>query len=438
MVDVTTSFVDREIERPGTAIKTFKDASGNHIQAMGLTADDGSFVPSGGTVSPGNSTTAALGADAIFTGAAEDITHYSSISLTYAADVAAAASGLSMEFSPDGTNWDRKLIGSLAAETKQTHGLKVINNFFRVVYTNGSVAQTAFRLQVICHSSAQPFLVNRAGQPQGTIDCSLVRQTSDIHLDFARKHIPGGRSFFFFGHNDSVGTVYEDIHPESGDINWLSVATKVEVLSTDAADTLAGLGLRQVEIHGLSATGADQVEIIDMNGTTAVESSLTYMRINKIHSESVGTYGGSHQGDIICRVTGGGSTITFMMGEEGSVDTSVQYGLGEAPNGYWSVPLGKVLYIRHLSVNVQSSGNNTADVILYEREGILDSSPPYGPRRVIWNRFDIQGSHPEPFTSNVKIKQLTDLWFRAKASNGTVRIDVKLHFHLLDQDADGA
>ena len=105
-------------------------------------------------------------------------------------------------------------------------------------------------------------------------------------LEYARIQANGtDRAFFFFGHNDDVGTTYEDIHPNGGDINWITTATKVEVSSSDAADTAAGLGTRSVEIHGLSATGVDQDEVIAMNGVTPVESSLTYVRVNKIHNE---------------------------------------------------------------------------------------------------------------------------------------------------------
>ena len=260
----------------------------------------------------------------------------------------------------------------------------------------------------------------------------------DTDLEYARKHIGNDRSFFFFGHNDDVGTSYEDIHPNGGDINWLTGGTKVEVLSSNAADTSAGLGVRSVELHGLSVTGVDQSEVIAMNGTSAVESSLTYCRINKLHNEDVGTYGGSHQGDVTCRVTSGGSIQSVMVGEEGNVNSSVQYGLGEASNGYWSVPLGKVLYITDVTVNVQIGTNKTCDVILYEREGILDTAAPMDPRRIIWNRFGIEGAHTEKFKSHIKIKALTDLWFRAKAEASGTRVDVKCHFFLVDADANGA
>ena len=211
----------------------------------------------------------------------------------------------------------------------------------------------------------------------------LVRVANPIDLDIAREHNTGQRSFFFFGFNQAVGTSWEDIHPTGGNINWLTTAGKVEVISTDAADngTTPGLGVQSVEIHGLSATGVDQTEIILTNGTAAVESTLDYIRVNKMHSETCGTYGGSHQGDITCRVSGGGATLSKMTGEEGTVDTSVQYGSGEAGNGYWSVPLGKVMYITALEVVTDVATNKTIDIVFYERENILDITTPFSPRR---------------------------------------------------------
>jgi len=401
----------------------------------------GAYSPVGGFVSTNNSSTATLAGGAVFTGVGDDVSRFASVSILYKSDVAAAASGLSIQFSQDNVNWDVQLVGDLGAKTFQVHRLVPAARFFRVVYTNGSVAQSFFRLQVIFHTSSSPVLITRAGQPQSTVDATPTRLTADIDLDFARKHIPGGRSFFFFGHNDEVGSTYEDIHPAGGDIFWIATSTLVEILSTNAADTSDGLGVRQVEIHGLSETGVDQDEVVTMLGTSVATTTLKYVRVNKLHNENVGTYGGSHQGDITARVAiaDGGQILSMMVGEEGSVNSTVQYGLGEASNGYWTVPLDKVLYITDVSVNVQSSGNRTVDIILYEREGILSTStPPYDPRRIIWNRFDIVGEHREVFKSHIKIKNLTDLFFRAKSSGGSTRVDVKLHFYLVDKDASGA
>jgi hypothetical protein len=393
-----------------------------------------------GVVSLKNSSTAILAGDAVFTGEGEDVSRFASVSIFYKSDVAAAASGLSIQFSTDNVNWDVQLVGDLAAKTFQIHSLIPAIQYFRIVYTNGSAAQSEFRLQCTFHVSRPPTLISRGGQPLATTDATPTRQTTEIDLDFARKHIPGGRSFFFFGFNDGVGTSFEDIWPAGGNINWLTSAVTVEIISSDAADDSAGLGTQSVEIHGLSATGEDQDEVIVTNGTGTTESAKTYTRINKMHNEAVGTYGGSHQGDISCYSRGGASEgvlLSIMKGEEGAADSSVQYGLGEAGNGFWSVPLGKVMYITRLSVIPNIGANKSVDVILYEREGILNTTTPFDPRRVLWDETEIDQPLAKEFKSHLKIKALTDVFFRAQGS-ATSKIEVSIDFYLVDADADGA
>ena len=446
-----------DITLPGTGgVIATDDISSKHYQRIKLIhgadgTNDGDVsntnglpvTSKGGFVSTNNSTTSTLTSGSVFTGTGDDVTHYSSVAVSWNADVAAASGGLSMQFSTDNSNWDRKIpvdshSDSLQANHGGVHRLAIIAKYFRIVYTNGTTNQANFRLQAIYHSdNSMPLISRMQQQINTTSDVTLVRDSVPIDLDLARKQITGQRAFFFFGFNNSVGTSYEDVWPNGGDIPWPTTAAKVEVLSSHADDTSAGIGVRKVEIHGLSATGVDQDEVITMNGTSAVESSLTYIRVNKMHNETVGTYGGSHKGDITCRVTGGGHTLSMMTGVEGSVDISVQYGSGEAGNGYWSVPLGKVLYITRIQVIPNVSSNKTMDVVLYEREGILNTSAPYDPRRVIWGAGEFTDTIDREFKSHIKIKALTDLWFRAKGS-ATSKLEVSLDFYLLDQNASGA
>ena len=402
----------------------------------------------GGLVSTNNSSTATLAGDAVFTGTGDDVTHYSSISITWDADVASANNGLSRQFSTDNTNWDRKIPvethnDALAVNHGGVHVLRTIAKYFRVVYTNGSTIQAHFRLQVLYHTDSSLGLVSRIEQQLNTSsDCTLVRPVTNIDLDLARKNITGQRAFFFFGFNADIDNAWEDVHAAGGDINWPTTAAKVKVASSNAADTSAGIGVRSVEIHGLSATGADQDEVIVMNGTTAVESALTYIRVNKMHSETCGTYGGSHEGDIECRVTNAtfanGDLLATMSGSEGAVDVSVQYGRGEAGRGAWSVPLGKVMYITRIGVAMGKVGSQTIDIALYEREDLLTTSAPYAPRRVLWEVAEIDTPHLKDFTSHIKIKALADVWFRAKGSGSNNKIEVSCDFYLVDANAAGA
>lgn len=267
---------------------------------------------------------------------------------------------------------------------------------------------------------------------------TATRLINDFSLDLARKHVDGKRAFFFFGRNPTVGTTYEDIVPFGGDITWLTAGTIIEVLSSNAADTSAGTGARSVEIHGLGIGGEDQEEIIDMNGTDAVQSVLKYTRVNRIHLQEVGTYGGAHEGDITLRVTGAGATLALMTGDEGAVNVSAQYGAGEGFGGHYSVPLGKVLYVSGITISVTAGANKTVDIHLYEREGIHIASAPFEPRRSLRFVTDVEGKLEIRYKSYIKIKQLTDIWFRAKVNSGTAAVDVTLEHYLVDRNEDGA
>ena len=118
------------------------DANGNLLTASKIT---------GSVVSTVNSTAVALAAAGVFTGTSEDITQYSSVSVQLISNVASATDGLSMQQSPDGTNWDNIDAYSIPAATGKNFGVHVSANFFRVVYTNGATLQTSFRLQTIYH-----------------------------------------------------------------------------------------------------------------------------------------------------------------------------------------------------------------------------------------------------------------------------------------------
>jgi hypothetical protein len=265
---------------------------------------------------------------------------------------------------------------------------------------------------------------------------------ASFDLSVARQHITGQRSFFFFGFNEDLDTGWEDIWPGGGDVQWQTAAAKVKIASSHAADTSDGLGCRSVEIHGLSATGVDQSEVIATNGVTAAESTLEYIRVNKLHSEDVGTYGGSHQGVIDCRVTNvtfaNGALLSSMKGDEGASGDSVQYGRGEAGNGFWSVPLGKVLYITRLEVAMNLKANESISVSLYERDNLLTVGAPFAPRRVLWEVAEITEPYKKEFKSHIKIKSLADIWFRAKGSAADNKLEVWLDFYLVDTDTEGA
>lgn len=104
-------------------------------------------VTANGIISTANSTSVALAAGGVFTGPAEDITEFADVRLLVFADQPSAVDGLQLQQSTNGTNWDSVDAFTVPATTGRPFSIGASARFFRIVYTNGATAQTAFRLQ---------------------------------------------------------------------------------------------------------------------------------------------------------------------------------------------------------------------------------------------------------------------------------------------------
>lgn len=111
-------------------------------------------------VSTSNSTTVTLAANGTFTGTGEDVSRFGSVSVIMAANVASAASGVKLQWSPDNTNWDAQdQVGynnNGGTPNGQTLTVPVRAQYYRIVYTNGSTIQASFRLQSLYHFDKLP------------------------------------------------------------------------------------------------------------------------------------------------------------------------------------------------------------------------------------------------------------------------------------------
>ena len=137
--------------------------------------------------------------------------------------------------------------------------------------------------------------------------------------------------------NDVLTTTFQ-IMTRGAPINGIeiSIQQSAEVLqlaSNNANDTVAGTGLRTILIAGVDASWAEQIEIINLNGTTPVSTLLTWRGVNDITGIGAGT-NKKNFGDISFT----NSTDTFTAGEP---DTVLFYCI----KATWSVMNGGVLYV---------------------------------------------------------------------------------------------
>lgn len=114
-----------------------------------------------------------------------------------------------------------------------------------------------------------------------------------------------------------------------------TVGEQMTVVSTSLNDTLAGTGIQKLDIHGLDATGAEVSEVVNMAGTTPVNTVRTDWRfIQSIHTEQVGT-GMLADGDIAIYRTGDTARVYNLIDSGGNMSLSSAR----------MVPAGKTLII---------------------------------------------------------------------------------------------
>lgn len=134
------------------AILAGKKPNGDYTNAQFTTAGNQKFSLEEldvNMVSSGNSSTTPLGISGVFTGTSEEVLQYSQISILLKTDKDSATLGMSLQFSNDGTNWDHSEDYTITGGTEFVHQAMTEGRYFRIVYTNGTLAQTYFRLQVI-------------------------------------------------------------------------------------------------------------------------------------------------------------------------------------------------------------------------------------------------------------------------------------------------
>ena len=130
-------------------------------------------VTNTGVISTVNSSTATLGSGATFTGIGESTLSYESVTISVMAIGAAAPPGtLIVEQSSDGINWDIQYPFSVTGGTTSPIGefditIQLVASNFRIIYTNGAIVQTSFRLQTIKWpiKTATPNATQKAIQP---------------------------------------------------------------------------------------------------------------------------------------------------------------------------------------------------------------------------------------------------------------------------------
>lgn len=209
-----------------------------------------------------NSSAVALGSGSTFTGLAEDVKNYASITVVAFADQTSGTNGLSIQQSIDGTNWDVTDTYTIAASTGKVYSVQPVARYFRVVYTNGGTIQGVFRLGSYLHSVA--------AQPSSQRSADAYTNETDLQQMWS----------FLSAFN---GTTWDRLHTAAGD----SAGALRTVHATDATDSVNVVSFNgNTPAVGLNETNTGVLRTVMMTDSV--------MSVNIVSGVTVGAIG---QGD---------------------------------------------------------------------------------------------------------------------------------------------
>ena len=255
---------------------------------------------------------------------------------------------------------------------------------------------------------------------------SRVGTTEPFELQVARGQISYHKTIFKFGYNSVVGATKETIWEQGGLYAYPPSDSVMTVSSSNVNDTSAGTGARTVEIFGLDADYNEINEIVTLNGQTAVNTTKSYLRINRGLVRSAGSSGAN--AGILYAGTG-----TVTSGVPANIYLTIN---GDGDNqtlmALWTVPAGYTAFLTKMALSTGTSTNTPA---------VLNASlvaRPFEEVFQIKERFTLtDGAHEQFYTFPLRFTEKTDLEMRAFSSSGSVNFNVSASMEFVYIKNDG-
>jgi len=175
----------------------------------------------------------------------------------------------------------------------------------------------------------------------------------DIRIPISLGLVEGVKIFKISGLNDDIdNNDREDIISQGGTYQWLLSADTLNISSTSADDSAAGIGAQKITVIGLAPDFSEQTKEYILNGITVVTTADTWLRINNVIVSSVGA-NEFNVGEISINGTTLGNTLAHI-----PLDTS-DIGLNKSFQTIFTVPLGFVALPIEVIPSITKRGGGT-------------------------------------------------------------------------------
>ena len=255
-----------------------------------------------------------------------------------------------------------------------------------------------------------------------------IRITNKIDLDIATSKVDNIKSMVLYGKNDHVSTKHQNLWELGGEYNFMTIPSKLVIISKHTEDDINGLGARMVLINGLDKNWDVLEEIIPLSGnTTSIPSKSLFIRINSATISSVGTIMGSNFHDILIKSNEEKFNVGIISGN--GLPGNHRYGIGRTQIGVMSVPRNKIAACRQLFTNVPS--DHHVNVNFFFRSSADNTN---SPRIQIFKLQELTGLYDNNLNIYETLPAKTDCWFNVFTSSSYSSLDVRMYYYLVDSE----
>jgi len=217
-----------------------------------------------------------------------------------------------------------------------------------------------------------------------------------FELQVSRGQIPGHENFKLFGYtvalgSTAMGPLWEGLTTSGGNYPYPASAVVMTLVSSSASDTAVS-----ILIEGLGAGYVLQTEVVALNGTTDVNTTKSFLRINRMSTV---------KGNAVGAVTAINGGVTY---------AKITAGVGDTQMSIFTVPAGYTFYQTNFTAG--SNTSVTSGAYIRKRTYIVDN--PNGGIVTAQAQSVFVQSFELPITFPIEFPEKHDIQWQLQGSGG--------------------
>lgn len=249
---------------------------------------------------------------------------------------------------------------------------------------------------------------------------SQVGTSEPFELQVARGQITAHYRLHKFGFNPDIDNSLETVWAQGGLYSYLNAASVLKVSSSSTNDTSASTGARTVQLYGLDENYNEIDETVTLNGQTAVNTTNSFLRINRMIVRSAGTGGGN--AGVVYAGTG-----TVTSGVPDNKYATIAVGDNQTLMALWTVPAGHTAYLYETHVTAACTTSNkllTTTIVARPEEEVFQVKDKFG---IQVDGGDVRQTYHFPLNFTEK----TDIEVRSISDSGSGNVQVSAALDIL-------